>query len=115
MDVIVARNTNLPVQSTRTFTTSRDEQHQVRLQIYEGEQRKTDTNAKLGELHLSGLRVAPRGEVEIDVTFRINTDGMLEVTAIDRATNQMQACTLSIAGGLSKEEIERLKVQPDPT
>ena len=115
MDVIVARNTNLPVQSTRAFTTSRDEQHQVRLQIFEGEQRKTDANAKLGELVLSGLRVAPRGEVEIDVTFKINTDGMLEVTAIDRATNMTQACTLSIAGGLSKEEIERLKVQPKPT
>ncbi len=109
MDVIIARNTNLPSERTRRFTTSADDQTQVRIQIFEGENRNTVDNSKLGELMLSGIRPAPRGEVEIDVTFRINTDGMLEVTAVDRATGQSQACRLSIAGGLSDHEVQRIK------
>jgi molecular chaperone DnaK len=109
MDTVIERNTNIPAQRTRTFTTSADDQESVRIQIYEGEDRITLNNAKLGELTLSGLRMAPRGEVKVDVTFRINTDGMLDVTAVDRDTRATQACTLSIAGGLSPEEIERLK------
>jgi molecular chaperone DnaK len=109
MDTLIERNANIPTQRTRTFTTSSDGQTMVRLQIYEGEARTTLDNAKLGELVLEGLREAPRGEVKIDVTFSMNTDGMLDVTAVDRQTQVSQACTLSIAGGLSAEEIARLK------
>jgi molecular chaperone DnaK len=108
MDVIIERNTNIPAQRTRTFTTSSDNQPHVRIQIFEGEERTTLKNTKLGELSLSGLRAAPRGDVKIDVTFQINTDGMLEVMAIDRATRVSQACTLSIAGGLAPDEIKKL-------
>jgi len=57
---------------------------------------------------LSGLRKTDRGEVKIDVTFKINTDGMLDVTAVDRQTKLSQTCTLSIAGGLDDDEVSRL-------
>jgi molecular chaperone DnaK len=110
MDTIIERNANIPIQRTRTFTTSSDNQTTVRIQIFEGEARTTLDNAKLGELVLTGLREAPRGEVKIDVSFSMNTDGMLDVMAVDRQTQQSQACTLNIAGSLSAEDVARLKL-----
>ena len=112
-DVVIERNSNIPVERTRRFTTSADDQSVVRLQIFEGESRHTGDNYKLGELVLEGLRPAPRGEVEIDVTFHINTDGMLEVTAVDPETSQRQHCQLNIAGGLSEQQIDAIKQAPD--
>jgi molecular chaperone DnaK len=109
MDIIIDRNTAIPTESTRRFTTSNDYQTEVRIQVYEGEDRTTHANTKLGELVLKGLPAVQRGEVEIDVTFKINTDGMLDVTAQDPSTGRRQESSLSIAGGLSDAEIARLK------
>ena len=107
-DVLIERNTNIPVERTRRFTTSADDQSTVRLEIFEGESRNTADNSKLGELLLEGIVPAPRGEVEVDVTFHINTDGMLEVKAFDPATGLAQSCQLSISGGLSDAQVEEL-------
>lgn len=112
-DVLVERNTNIPAERTRRFTTSADDQSVVRLQIYEGESRNTADNSKLGELTLEGIRPAPRGEVELDVTFRLNTDGMLEVSAVDPETGVSQNCSLNISGGLSNEQIQDIQFGQD--
>jgi len=98
MDVIVARNSAIPLEVTRTFVTSRDNQENVHLNIYEGDHKHVTENRKLGEITLQGIRPAPRGDVKIDVTFAINSDGMLIVNALDRVTGYRQAVQINIAG-----------------
>jgi len=86
VDFIIERNSPIPVEQTRLFTTTRDNQRFVRIQVCQGEEEEFERNLKLGEVVLSGLRDAARGEVTIAVTFEINTDGLLEVRARDRDT-----------------------------
>ena len=106
-DVIIGRNENIPPERTRVFTTSHDNQSAVTLQIVEGDSRRTEENAILGELQLSDIRPAPRGEVEIEVMFEIDTDGILNVSAIDRLTRNVQTAQLHIDGHLSNNEVAR--------
>ncbi len=117
VDFIIERNSPIPVEQTRLFTTTRDNQRFVRIQVCQGEAEEFEKNLKLGEVVLSGLREAPRGEVTIAVTFEINTDGLLEVRARDRDTGLQQVATMRVLGGLSEEEVaamaERLE-SPTP-
>jgi molecular chaperone DnaK len=119
VDAVIARNTPIPVEQTRLFTTTTDNQHIVRIQVCQGESEDFDANQKLGELTLSGLRDAPRGEVTIAVTFEINADGLLEVRAVDHGTGQYQSATMRVPGGLSEEEMtaasQRLGKRPATT
>jgi len=108
VDVIIERNSPIPVEQTRLFTTTRDNQRFVRIQVCQGEEEEFDGNLKLGEVVLSGLRDASRGEVTIAVTFEINTDGLLEVRARDRDTGQEQIATMRVLGGLSEEEVAEM-------
>jgi molecular chaperone DnaK len=105
VDMVIARNTAIPVEQTRLFTTTADNQRFVRIQVCQGESEDFDSNHKLGELTLSGLREAPRGEVTIAVTFEINADGIIEVRAVDQVTGARQSATMRVLGGLDDQEV----------
>ncbi len=107
-DVVVERNTNLPVAHTRLFTTSVDYQETVRVQVYHGDEPTVDANEKLGEIELIGLRQAPRGQVVVEVTFELDADGILSVTARDQETGAEQSMRLRLDGAVSHEERARL-------
>ncbi|MEM6996709.1 MAG: Hsp70 family protein [Myxococcota bacterium] len=108
VDMIIERNTPIPVEQTRLFTTTSDGQRFVRIQVCQGESEQFESNFKLGELTLSGLREAPRGEVTIAVTFEINADGLLEVRARDHDTGANQSTTMRVIGGLTDEEVAEM-------
>ena len=108
VDTIIERNTPIPVEQTRLFTTTSDGQRFVRIQVCQGENELFEGNFKLGELTLSGLREAPRGEVTIAVTFEINADGLLEVRARDHDTGAAQSTTMRVLGGLTDAEVEEM-------
>jgi molecular chaperone DnaK len=107
-DVIIERNENIPTERRRTFGTSRDNQDQVRIQILEGESRQANENRKLGELLLTGIRPAFRGDVRIEVIFELDTSGILNATAIDKETGRKQSARLQLHGNMDDDEIRRL-------
>jgi molecular chaperone DnaK len=108
-DFVIERNTPIPVEQTRLFTTTADNQPFVRIQVGQGEEERFEGNQKLGEIVLTGLREAPRGEVTIAVTFEINTDGLIEVRALDRDTGQQQVATMRVLGGMTDDEMRRMQ------
>lgn len=110
-DVIIERNSPIPCDQTRTFTTAADNQSIVRLEIYQGENRIADDNVKLGELELFGLRPGLRGEVSVEVTFELDTDGLLVVTAQDSETGMAQATRLTLNAGYSAEELNLMRAR----
>ena len=103
---VIAKNTPVPIDRTRTFTTSRDNQERVRIRIFQGESNRQEENELLGEFEFSGFRVALRGEVQIEVTFEIDSNGILNVSALDPETGQSAATEVSLSSGLSEGEIE---------
>jgi len=107
-DVVIERNASIPCEHTRTFTTSTDDQTSVRLQIFQGDSRIAAENIKLGEIELYGLPPAPRGQVEIQVTFEIDTDGIVVVTARDRATGIEQATRIEVSAGYAPDEVAQM-------
>jgi molecular chaperone DnaK len=107
-DVLIPRNATVPCEQSRTFTTTVDEQTSVRLQIFQGESRVAAENTKLGEIELYGLRPASRGEVQIQVTFEIDTDGMVVVTARDRETGIEQNARIDVSAGYTADEVEAM-------
>ena len=114
VDFIIERNSVIPVEQTRLFTTTADNQRYVRIQVCQGESASFHDNAKLGEILLTGLRSAPRGEVTVAVTFEINTDGLLEVRALDQDTGQEQVATMRVLGGLPQEEVDAIMAAAQP-
>jgi len=111
MDRLIARNTPIPTEQSRIYTTTRDNQESVNIRVFQGENRKYDENEPLGECRLTGVRPAKKGGPKIKVTFEINADGIVEVSAEDVDTGQEQRITLNVSGGLSREEIDKLKSQ----
>jgi molecular chaperone DnaK len=108
VDFIIERNSVIPVEQTRLFTTTADNQRYVRIQVCQGESPNFEQNTKLGEILLTGLREAARGSVTVAVTFEINTDGLLEVRALDQDTGQEQVATMRVLGGLPQEEVDAI-------
>ncbi|OJH39957.1 molecular chaperone DnaK [Cystobacter ferrugineus] len=104
---IIDKNTPVPIDRSKTFTTSRDGQEKVKIRVYQGESNRADECEMLGEFEFSGFRVGYRGEVKIDVTFEINTDGMVNVSAADQETGQKTSTTLTMSSGLSEADIQR--------
>ena len=103
-DVIIHRNATLPVEQRRLFTTSVDGQTSVKVQVGQGQSHVAEENLRLGELELYGLRPAARGEVVIAVTFEIDTDGIVNVTAEDQETGAAQSVRLKVHAGYTAEE-----------
>ena len=106
-ETIIEKNTPIPIEQTRTFTTTRDNQDAVAIRIYQGESRVAAENELLGEFEFPGLRPAKRGEVAIDVTFEINPEGIVDVIAKDAETGRRQATTVHLSSGLTEEEIRK--------
>jgi molecular chaperone DnaK len=90
------------------FTTVRDNQTSVRIMVFQGESERAEENELLGEFILSDLRRAPRGEVEVEVTFEISADGIVSVLAKDLETGQQQSITVTATSGLTEEEIRQM-------
>jgi len=105
---LIPQNTTVPTSRTKVFTTSRDNQTAVKILVMQGESKKADDNELLGEFILTGLRRAPKGHVEIEVTFEINTDGIVSVHAKDLETGQAQSIQVTASSGLTPDEISSM-------
>jgi molecular chaperone DnaK len=102
---IIDKNTPIPIEKSKAFTTSRDGQDRVRIRVYQGESNQADGCELLGEFEFSGFRVGRRGEVHIEVTFEIDSNGIVHVSATDRETGQRASTTINLSSGLSEQDI----------
>ena len=110
---MIPRNTTIPTKKTETFSTAADNQTSVEVHVLQGERPMAAQNRTLGKFHLTGLPPAPRGLPQIEVTFDIDANGILNVTAKDMATGKDQKITITSSSGLSKEEVERMAKEAD--
>jgi molecular chaperone DnaK len=105
---MIPRNTTIPTKKTETFSTAADSQTEVEVHVLQGERPMAAQNRTLGKFKLSGIPPAPRGIPQIEVTFDIDANGILNVTAKDNATSKDQKITITSSSGLSKEEVDRM-------
>ncbi|MBL8914145.1 MAG: molecular chaperone DnaK [Archangium sp.] len=103
---IIEKNTPIPIEKSKTFTTSRDGQDKVKIRVYQGESNRSDECEMLGEFEFAGFRIGYRGEVKIDVTFEIDSNGIVNVEAADKETGQRTSTTISLSSGLSEGDIQ---------
>jgi molecular chaperone DnaK len=110
---MIPRNTTIPTRKTEVFSTAADNQTSVEVHVLQGERPMAAQDRTLGKFHLTGIPPAPRGVPQIEVTFDIDANGILNVTAKDRATGKDQKITITSSSGLSKEEVERMAKEAD--
>ncbi|HSQ36227.1 MAG TPA: molecular chaperone DnaK [Candidatus Binatia bacterium] len=105
---LIERNTTIPTKKTDIFTTAEDNQSTVEIHVLQGEREMARDNRTLGKFHLTGLPPAPRGVPQVEVTFDIDANGILNVSAKDLATSKQQAITITSSSGLNEKEIEKM-------
>jgi len=103
---IIEKNTPIPIERSRTFTTSRDGQEKVRIRVYQGESNRVEGCELLGEFEFAGFRVGNRGDVQIQVTFEIDSSGIVNVSAADLESGRRASTTIHLSSGLSEKEIQ---------
>ena len=110
---MILKNTTIPTAKTQIFSTAADNQPQVEIHVLQGERPMSADNKTLGKFILDGIPPAPRGVPQIEVTFDIDANGILNVSAVDKATGKKQAITITASTGLSKEEIEKMRKEAE--
>ena len=110
---MIPKNTTIPTAKTQIFSTAADNQPQVEIHVLQGERPMSADNKTLGKFFLDGIPPAPRGVPQIEVIFDIDANGILNVSAVDKATNKKQSITITASTGLSKEEIEKMKKEAE--
>jgi molecular chaperone DnaK len=113
MTTLIPRNTTIPTRKSEVFSTAADNQTSVEIHVLQGERPVASGNRSLGKFHLIGIPPAPRGVPQVEVTFDIDANGILNVSAKDTATNKEQKITITASTGLSKDEAERMKKEAD--
>ncbi len=113
MTKLIEANTTIPTRRTETFTTAADNQTSVEIHVLQGERTQASQNKTIGRFHLDGIPPAPRGVPQIEVTFDIDANGILNVSAKDKATGKQQSIRIEASSGLTQEEIERMKKEAE--
>ncbi len=109
MTVLIPRNTTIPTSKSETFSTAADNQNAVTINVLQGERQFAKDNRLLGTFNLEGIAPAPRGMPQIEVTFNIDVNGILNVSAKDKATSKENKVSIQNSGGLNKDEVEKMK------
>ncbi|MHB8134158.1 MAG: molecular chaperone DnaK [Anaerolineaceae bacterium] len=110
---IIERNTTIPARKSQIFSTAADSQTSVEIHVLQGERPMAGDNKSLGKFVLDGIPTAPRGIPQIEVTFDINANGILNVTALDKATSRSQHITITASSGLSETEVEKMRKEAE--
>lgn len=113
MTPLIEKNTTIPASKSQIFSTAADNQTSVEIHVLQGERPMASDNRTLGRFMLDGIPPAPRGVPQVEVTFDLDANGILNVKAVDKATNKEQKITITSSSGLSKEEIEKMKADAE--
>merc|ERR1711967_199973 len=113
MTKLIEANTTIPSKKSQVFSTAADNQPSVEIHVLQGEKTMAADNKTIGRFHLDGIPPSPRGVPQIEVSFDIDANGLIQVKAVDKATNKEQSIRIEASSGLSEEDIEKMKKEAE--